>query len=113
MREGWSTPPGRGQLTPDGDRYRLTWHPSSTTRKVALFRVVTDDRVAVLQHVRTVRVQQRGDSFASTDPDAEIEDIPWPLLAAMEADGVTPARSECGELPPEDLAGSEREVVDA
>ena len=79
----WSTPPAKGELTEDGQRYRLTWFPSSSTRKVALFRIVTDDRVALLQHVRTIRVRQRGESGADTDPDASLDEIPAKLLAIV------------------------------
>jgi hypothetical protein len=90
----WSTPPAKGELTEDGQRYRLTWFPSSSIRKVALFRIVTDDRVALLQHVRTIRVQQRGRTGGDTDPDAGLEEIPAKLLAIVRDDGVEPAEED-------------------
>lgn len=79
----WSTPPAKGELTDDGQRYRLTWFPSSSTRKVALFRISDGERVALLQHVRTIHVRQRGQSGADTDPDAGLEEIPPKLLAIV------------------------------
>lgn len=93
----WSTPPAKGELTEDGQRYRLTWFPSSSIRKVALFRIVTDDRVALLQHVRTIRVQQRGRTGGDTDPDAGLEEIPAKLLAIVRDDGVEPAEEQSNE----------------
>jgi hypothetical protein len=88
--DGFDVPPGAGSVTADGQRYRVTWHPASGTTKTALFRVVTDDRVAVLQHVRTVVLSQRGDTTATVDADARLDDVPRPLRQLMHADGFEP-----------------------
>lgn len=81
-----------------GDRYKIEWWEGSRhrTRKVALFRLATDDRVAGLQHIRSVCVSQRMEfREARLDHDAGLKDIPreWRLL--MQADGFEPAE----ELP--------------
>jgi hypothetical protein len=92
QKSGWSTPPGSGEPSADGKRYRLEWHPSSEITKRALFRVITDDRVATLQSVRTIRLQQLGPaSDCRLNEEAELEDIPDALLARMRADGFRPA----------------------
>jgi hypothetical protein len=87
----WRCPPGRGEVSDDGRRYRITWHPSSDVTKTALFRVSTDDRVCILQHVRTLRTSQRAASGAAIDDDVGLDDVPAPFLAAMERDGYQPA----------------------
>jgi hypothetical protein len=89
---GWSTPPGSGEAAADGETYRLEWHPRAGVTKRALFRVATDDRVSILQHVRTIHVRQGGgESGCQLDPDATLDDVPRPLLAAMRDDGYRPA----------------------
>jgi len=91
---GWSTPPGSGEPGSSGETYRLEWHPRHGVTKRALFRVVTDDRVSVLQHVRTIHVRQSGAaSDATLDADATLDDVPRPLLAAMRDDGYRPAEA--------------------
>jgi hypothetical protein len=91
---GWSTPPGSGEAASDGETYRLEWHPRRGVTKRALFRVVTDDRVSVLQHVRTIHTRRGGAaSGCHLNPDAELADVPRPLLATMKADGYRPADS--------------------
>jgi hypothetical protein len=88
----WSTPPASGEPGGDGETYRLEWHPRPGVTKRALFRVATDDRVSVLQHVRTIRVRQGGGpSDCRLEEDASLEDLPRPLLAAMQDDGYRPA----------------------
>ena len=87
----WRCPPGRGEVSDDGERYRVTWHPSSSVTKTALFRVTTDDRVCILQHVRTLHTSQRRPSGATLDADVGLDDVPDVFLAAMEADGFQPA----------------------
>jgi len=84
-------PPGSGGPTGDGRRYRLEWHPSADVVRKALFRVATADRVATLQHVRTIRVAQTGPSGGDLHPDASLDAVPSALLARMRADGFEPA----------------------
>ena len=74
--EVWRCPPGRGEISDDGHRYRVTWEPSHSTTKTALFRVSTDDRVCVLQHIRTVTTSQRRPSAATIDDTAALDDVP-------------------------------------
>jgi hypothetical protein len=88
--DGFDVPPGSGAVTEDGQRYRLTWHPASGTTKTALFRVATDDRVAVLQHVRTIVLRQQGETTADVDPDVSLDDVPRTLRQLMTADGFEP-----------------------
>ena len=91
---GWSTPPGSGELGSDGETYRLEWHPRRGVTKRALFRVATDDRVSVLQHIRTIHVRQRGgESDCQLDADATLDDVPTPLLATMRDEGYRPAET--------------------
>jgi hypothetical protein len=91
---GWATPPGSGEPGADGETYRLEWHPRGGVTKRALFRVVTDDRVSILQHIRTVHVRQRGgESDCQLDATATVDEIPPALRAAMQADGYRPAES--------------------
>jgi len=89
--ERWRCPPGHGEVSDDGCRYRITWEPSHSTTKTALFRVSTDDRVCVLQHIRTVTTSQRQASAATIDDTAALDDVPDVFLAAMERDGFQPA----------------------
>ncbi|WP_256394209.1 hypothetical protein [Natronoarchaeum rubrum] len=91
--EGWSSPRAAGKVSPDGERCRVKWWPASGTTKIALFRLATDDSVAVIQHIRTIVVQQRGDTTARIDPDADLADVPDPLIDIMQAQGVKPANS--------------------
>jgi len=86
----WRCPPGRGEVTSDGERYRVTWHPSSDVTKTALFRVTTDDRVCVLQHIRTIFVRQHGATRCEIDDDATLDDVPEPYLQRMHDDGFQP-----------------------
>lgn len=88
--EVWRCPRGRGERSDDGHRYRVTWKRGKAT-KVALFRLATDDDVAVLQHIRTVVTSQRGRSGTSLDDDPDLADVPKPFRAAMRADGVEPS----------------------
>jgi hypothetical protein len=73
----------------DGQRYRLTWWPASSTMKKAMFDVVTADRRATLQYVTTIFTSQRQESSATLDRDAGLDDIPRALLATIEDDGYT------------------------
>jgi hypothetical protein len=113
MPTRWSTPPGEGELSADGERYRLTWFPSSSTTKKALFRVATDDGVAVLQHVRTIHVRQRGVTGSEIDTGAVLADIPRPLVAAMRDDGVRPADAPQERDTPAPRTGESRAEGDA
>jgi hypothetical protein len=109
----WRTPPAEGELSDDGERYRLTWWPTASTTMKALFRVATDDGVAVLQHVRTIRVQQRGETGGEIDADATLEDIPAGLVAAMRADALRPADSRHAASSPDAWAGDVERRGDA
>ncbi|MFB6256295.1 MAG: hypothetical protein ABEH58_06145 [Haloplanus sp.] len=84
-------PPGDVTVTEDGERIRATWHPRKGERRVALFRVITDDGVAVLQHVRRVLVYQRGDETGCyTDTDVRLSDVPDARLAVVRDLGYVP-----------------------
>jgi hypothetical protein len=89
--ETWRCPPGHGERSADGQRYRVTWHPSSNVAKTALFRISTTDDVAVLQHIRTVTTSQRRASAATIDDTAALDDVPDVFLAKMQRDGFQPA----------------------
>lgn len=97
LGDEWSVPPGDGQFV-DGEvpRYRLTWHPGRGRTNIAMFRVVTDDGVATLQHIRRLVTQQRGESRCVLDTEAKLEDVPKPLLDVARAHGLIPAE-EGGE----------------
>ena len=93
--DGWSTPSANGSVSQDGERYRIEWWTPTRIRKVALFRVVTDDRVSVLQHIRSIRVSQRVEERIShLDEAPQLADIPREWRALMRADGFTPAVEE-------------------
>ena len=90
----WSTPPGSGEPASNGETYRVEWHPRPSVTKRALFRVATDDRVAIIQHVRTIYVRQAGAaSRCELDESATLDDVPATLRAKMQADGYRPANS--------------------
>lgn len=92
--QGFSTPQLDGRVTDDGQRYNVTWYQAGT-RYVALFRVVTDDRVSVLQHIRAFRTSGRPEErVADVDPDVTLADLPDAALLLMDADGFTPADGE-------------------
>jgi hypothetical protein len=84
-------PPGDVTVTDDGRRVRAVWHPSQGVTRTALFRVATDEGVAVLDHVRTVRVRQLGETGSDLDADATLADVPRVRLATMRDLGFTPA----------------------
>jgi hypothetical protein len=86
----WTGARSSGGVTDDGERYRIEWRSSHVVKR-ALFRVSTDDRVCVLQHIRTIFVRQHGATRCEIDDDATLDDVPAPFLAAMEADGFQPA----------------------
>lgn len=55
-------------------------------RKTALFRLSVHG--AILQHIRTVTIQQRGGpSGATLDPDVELEDVPSWIRDEIREDG--------------------------
>jgi len=90
--QGFSVPSGSGTLTEDGRRYRIEWHIGGVVHK-ALFRV--HGRTAILQHIRRFRVSQCVDDRVSElDGDADLEDVPLPLLRTMNDDGFYPVRVE-------------------
>ncbi|MFC6875424.1 hypothetical protein [Halobellus marinus] len=88
--ESWRCPPGSGEVSDDGERYRIRWHPSSDETKIAMFRVATDDRRCVLQHIRTLYSSLRHGSSCELDDDVGLNDVPGPFLAAMRDDGFHP-----------------------
>lgn len=88
-REQWSVGRARGGVSDDGQRYRIEWHPRDAVKR-ALFRVSTDDRVCILQHVRTVLLRQRGESRCELDDSATLDDVPEKFLRKMERDGYQP-----------------------
>lgn len=59
------------------------WEPNWRTTKVALFRLESGGN-AVLQHVRTTVVQQRGATASVIDPEASLDDVPGWVLAELE-----------------------------
>lgn len=87
---GWSAGDGSGGVTDDGSRYRIAWRAWPKLKK-ALFRVTTDDRVAVLQHVREIQIQQRGESYCEVLEDVSLDEIPDKFLEEMRRDGFEPA----------------------
>jgi hypothetical protein len=89
--QGFDVPRLRGGVTDDGQRYSVTWYEHGV-RRVALFRVATDDRVSVLQHVRSFRTSGRPEErVADVDPDVTCADLPDAALALMQLDGFEPA----------------------
>lgn len=91
-------PSGQLEVAGDGERVRLRWWPTSSTRKIALFRVVTDDRHAVLQHIRKIVLQQRGQTWSQINDDVSLEDIPTALVGAIREAGFKPAESGSREV---------------
>lgn len=65
---------------------RFSWRPRRGVRKVALFRVSVHG--ALLQHVRTTRLQQRTEpSTCDIDPSAGLEDVPEWVPDELRRDG--------------------------
>lgn len=60
-----------------------SWEPNWRTTRVALFRL-EDSGEAVLQHVRTTVVQQRGETASVIDADASLDDVPGWILTELE-----------------------------
>ncbi|KTG07801.1 hypothetical protein AUR64_02125 [Haloprofundus marisrubri] len=94
---GFSVPFGNGEQCHNGSGYRLTWHPARGRIKIAFFRVATDDRVALLQHIRTITISQRQASDCQLDDVVSLDDVPTELLALMKAAGYTPAEEVSAE----------------
>lgn len=85
-----------------GDRIRLDWDHSRSVRARALFRVVTDDRVAVLIALDTWAVSQR--PVAVPEWCESLDHIPEGLLLAIRGAGYTPAEEQ-GEDSRGEVAG--------
>lgn len=86
-------PPGEVTITEDGKRVRAKWVPIKGTVRTAMFRIVTDDGVAVLQHIREVRHPDGpGAVHSSVDPDASLADVPRCRRAGMRELGLKPAQ---------------------
>jgi hypothetical protein len=90
LPKSYRVPPAEWEPTSTGGR--LTWHPTRDTTKVALFRIVTDDGVATLQHIREIVTSQRHDSYATVDDEAELADVPRALRHVVEGNGLTLAK---------------------
>lgn len=75
-----------------GDRVRLGWWHNNDVRARALFRVATDDRVAVLTSLGAWAVSQT--PVAVPDWCESLDHIPDGLLLAMRGAGFTPAEEQ-------------------
>lgn len=68
----------------------VTWsadaapYPTSSVRKIALFRETADGWI--LQHVRTVTVSQRAESGCTIDTELALEDLPASVRASLPDD---------------------------
>ncbi|WP_097010214.1 hypothetical protein [Natronoarchaeum philippinense] len=91
--DSWSISRTAGDVTLDGERCRVEWTEGTGIRRKALFRVASGYSLAVLQHIRTVVVQQRGDTRARLNPDARLEEVPAPLIGIMRSQGLRPVNS--------------------
>jgi len=78
-----------------GDRVRLAWWHTNDVRARALFRVATDDGVAVLTALGAWAVSQR--PVAVPDWCESLDHIPDGLLLAMRGAGYTPAEGQVEE----------------
>jgi hypothetical protein len=96
------SPPGEVVVSDDGERVRAVWHPTRGRTFTALFRVATDDGVAVLQHVRRLTHGVEAGASCRIDDTVGLDDVPRCRLATMRDLGLTPA-----EEPPADRAGLE------
>jgi hypothetical protein len=71
---------------PSVETRRFSWRPRRGVRKRALFRVTVHG--AILQHVRTTRLQQRGGPSETTlDAGAALEDVPEWVRDELRRDG--------------------------
>lgn len=59
------------------------WEPDWRTSKVALFRLEASGD-AILQHIRTTVVQQRGPSHTVIDSNASLSEVPGWVLAELQ-----------------------------
>ena len=102
-------PPGDVTVTDDGQRVRAVWRPTRGVKRTALFRVATDDGVALLDHVRVVYSRRGTELSSDLDDGATLDDVPRSTLAIIRDLGFTPAVEEpvdtipkacadCGEL---------------
>lgn len=70
--------------------YSVEWGSRKHERYVALFRTIPDHDIAILQHIRTIRTQQRGGPSGCTiDTDPTLSDVPSWILEEVRADGYT------------------------
>jgi hypothetical protein len=83
-----NVPPG--SVTREEYGWSIRWYPTSDTSKVALLRVITDDGVLELEHIRTIRTSCRHSSH-STDTDADPCEVPDVYLAYLRDRGYAPA----------------------
>lgn len=63
----------------------FSWRPKRGVRKTALFRLSSWG--ALLQHIRTVTVQQLGASGAEIDTSPRLDDVPDWAIAELRAEG--------------------------
>lgn len=63
----------------------FSWSPNYETRKAALFRFYST--FAVLQHVRTTTVQQRGPSVCKIDENPHLQDVDGGVLSELRGEG--------------------------
>jgi len=85
----WTGSRSSGGVSDAGERYRIEWRSSHVVKR-ALFRVSTDDRVCVLQHIRTIFVRQHGATRCEIDDGADLDDVPETYLERMRDDGFQP-----------------------
>jgi hypothetical protein len=72
--------------SPAVESRRFSWRPSRGVQKHALFRITAHG--AILQHVRTIRIQQRTEPTAcELDPSAALEDVPPWVRDELQRDG--------------------------
>jgi len=86
----WTVSRARG--TWNGQEYVVTWWPSTSERRRAVFAPIATGTLVDLQYVEYWYLDDDDGRGIQTDEDPELEDVPDELLTLMRKDGVTPAR---------------------
>jgi len=82
----------RARATWTGSEYIVTWWPSTTERRRAVFAPIATGTLVEISHIEYRYVDEEDNRRTKRDDRADLKDVPDELLTLMREDGVTPAR---------------------